>query len=101
MKQMGPTDAGHPLNLVLISNDEMFDPSIWNKKNKVIILINNGIHPGEPDGIDASMMLAKFEAKKQSDSKFSSDASSQLNFIYKNSSYYEPGHLRYPVYRVR
>ncbi|MEJ7823292.1 MAG: M14 family zinc carboxypeptidase [Chitinophagaceae bacterium] len=59
MKQMGPTDAGHPLNLVLVSNDEMFDPSIWNKKNKVIILINNGIHPGEPDGIDASMMLAR------------------------------------------
>lgn len=27
--------------------------------NKRIILINNGIHPGEPDGIDASMLLAR------------------------------------------
>ena len=42
----------------------------------------------------------KFEAKKQADSKFASDASAQLNFIYKNSPYYESAHLRYPVYRV-
>ncbi|HQX97783.1 MAG TPA: M14 family metallopeptidase, partial [Chitinophagaceae bacterium] len=29
------------------------------KNNKRIILINNGIHPGEPDGIDASMLLVR------------------------------------------
>jgi murein tripeptide amidase MpaA len=28
-------------------------------KNKTIILVNNGIHPGEPDGINASMMLCE------------------------------------------
>ena len=56
---MGLTDAGYPLHLVLISNDEKFDPAVWHKQNKVVILINNGIHPGEPDGIDASMMLAR------------------------------------------
>ncbi len=55
----GPTDAGYPLNLILISKNGKFDPSIWHKQNKVVILINNGIHPGEPDGIDASMMLAR------------------------------------------
>jgi hypothetical protein len=27
------------------------------KKNKAVLLINNGIHPGEPDGIDATMQL--------------------------------------------
>ena len=53
------TDAGYPLHLVLISNDKKFDPTIWHRQNKVVILINNGIHPGEPDGIDASMMLAR------------------------------------------
>ena len=42
----------------------------------------------------------KLEAKKQSDSRFAKDASAQLNFIYRNSPYYEPGHLRYPVYRL-
>ncbi|MDQ6757341.1 MAG: hypothetical protein M3004_10440, partial [Bacteroidota bacterium] len=59
MKEMGPTDAGYPLHLVLISNDGKFDPHQWHKQNKVVILINNGIHPGEPDGIDASMMLVR------------------------------------------
>lgn len=61
----GLTDAGYPLNLILISNDEKFNPAIWHQQNKVVILINNGIHPGEPDGIDASMMLAKDIADKK------------------------------------
>lgn len=55
----GPTDAEYPLNLILISADKNFDPAYWHSKNKVVILINNGIHPGEPDGIDASMMLVR------------------------------------------
>ena len=59
VKEMGPTDAGYPLNLVLVSTDAKFDPAIWHKQKKVVILINNGIHPGEPDGIDASMMLVR------------------------------------------
>lgn len=28
-------------------------------------LINNGIHPGEPDGIDATMLLIRNLAQKQ------------------------------------
>ncbi len=55
----GPTDAGYPLHLVMLSNDRLFDPAAWHKKQKLVLLINNGIHPGEPDGIDASMMLAR------------------------------------------
>ena len=56
---MGPTDAGYPLNLVLYSNDGHTDPAGWRRSGKVVILINNGIHPGEPDGVDASMMLLR------------------------------------------
>ncbi len=59
MKEMGQTDAGYPLHIVLISNDETFDPKLWHAKNKVVIMINNGIHPGEPDGIDASLLLVR------------------------------------------
>lgn len=59
VKEMGPTDAGYPLHLVLISGDGKFAPAAWHKQKKVVILINNGIHPGEPDGIDASMMLVR------------------------------------------
>ena len=59
VKQMGATDAGFPLHLVLVSNDAKFDISKWKQQQKVIILVNNGIHPGEPDGIDASMLLVR------------------------------------------
>jgi len=59
LKETGITDAGYPLHLVLFSADKTFDPQQWHAKNKIVILINNGIHPGEPDGIDASMMLLR------------------------------------------
>lgn len=59
MLTMGPTDAGFPLHLVLVSSDKDFDMNSLRRKNRRIILINNGIHPGEPDGIDASMLLVR------------------------------------------
>lgn len=59
IKEFGLTDAGYPLHLVLFSTDKTHDPEIWHKKNKLVIMINNGIHPGEPDGIDASMMFLR------------------------------------------
>jgi len=59
MQAMGPTDAGYPLHLILISTDKNFDISAARAKGKSIIFINNGIHPGEPDGIDASMLLVR------------------------------------------
>jgi hypothetical protein len=39
------------------------------KKNKAVLLINNGIHPGEPDGIDTMQLfrdlaLAKIKVPK-------------------------------------
>jgi hypothetical protein len=42
----------------------------------------------------------KLEAKKKDDAKFAASGPAQLDFIYKNSVYYEPAHLRYPVYRI-
>jgi hypothetical protein len=59
MKEMGPTDAGYPLHLVVLSADRDFDIKSIKSKKKAVILVNNGIHPGEPDGIDASMVLAR------------------------------------------
>ena len=55
----GPTDSGKPLHLVLISKDEDFDINSIRAKGKSVLLINNGIHPGEPDGIEASQLLAR------------------------------------------
>lgn len=55
----GSTDFGKPLHVLVLSRDRIFDPSQIRKQDKRILLINNGIHPGEPEGIDASMMLAR------------------------------------------
>jgi hypothetical protein len=59
MMSYGTTDVGKPLSLIVLSKDKVFDPSLIKKQNKRILLINNGIHPGEPEGIDASMMLVR------------------------------------------
>lgn len=56
--EYGKTDVGQPLHLLVISNYKQFDPKILRKDNMRIILINNGIHPGEPAGIEASLQLA-------------------------------------------
>ncbi|MDO6854680.1 M14 family metallopeptidase [Cellulophaga lytica] len=52
---IGETDSGLPLHLVTYNPDGEFN---FNKlEDKTVILINNGIHPGESDGIDATMLL--------------------------------------------
>ena len=60
----GTTDVGKPLTLVVLSKDKVFDPALIKKQNKRVLLINNGIHPGEPEGIDATMMLVRDLLKK-------------------------------------
>lgn len=57
--EMGSSDSGKPLHLVLYDQEGEFDTAKWKDKEKLVILINNGIHPGEPAGIDASMLLLK------------------------------------------
>ena len=54
---LGITDIGYPLRAVLYTSDGKFNKDDWKKDNRIIMLINNDIHPGEPDGVDASMML--------------------------------------------
>jgi len=63
IRTMGMTDAGLPLHLVTVSNDGVSDYRQIKREKRLVILINNGIHPGEPDGIDASMLLAADIAK--------------------------------------
>lgn len=56
MQEMGLTDSGEPLHIVTFNPAKDFDFEKI-QKEKAVLLINNGIHPGEPDGIDATMML--------------------------------------------
>jgi hypothetical protein len=58
LMEMGMTDAGRPLHLFIISSDGETDPAEIRRQGKTIVLINNGIHPGEPEGIDASARFA-------------------------------------------
>ena len=56
MQAIGETDSGNPLHIVTLNPDKSFDFSEI-RKSKRILMVNNGIHPGESDGIDATMML--------------------------------------------
>ena len=58
MKMAGKTDSGKNLHEIVLSKYG-FEPDAIKKKNLPVLLINNGIHPGEPCGIDASILLVK------------------------------------------
>ncbi|MFY0672740.1 MAG: hypothetical protein JXQ87_05025 [Bacteroidia bacterium] len=64
----GKTDSGEPLHLVVLTQGKAPENTKEAKKEfitkikseeKSVFLVMNGIHPGEPEGIDASMMLAR------------------------------------------
>ena len=57
--EIGLTDSGKPLHLVIFNSTGNTDLSKLKNLPKNKILINNGIHPGEPDGIDASMAFIR------------------------------------------
>ena len=59
MFSFGQTDSGEPLHLVVYSSESIYNVNEIKSSSKNRILINNGIHPGESDGIDASMMLLR------------------------------------------
>lgn len=56
IQTVGKTDSGYPLHLVTLNPDSNFNFEDI-RKHKRILLVNNGIHPGESDGIDATMLL--------------------------------------------
>ena len=60
---IGNTDSGNPLHVVTYNPDADFN---FQKigRDKSILFINNGIHPGESDGIDATMLLFRDLALK-------------------------------------
>ncbi|MGI4759340.1 MAG: M14 family metallopeptidase [Janthinobacterium lividum] len=59
LHEAGPTDSGRPLHEVVLSADGIFEPGASRAQGRPVLFIQNGIHPGEPEGIDASMLLAR------------------------------------------
>lgn len=56
--QQGSTDALLPLHLFIINKNGQFSPEDLSGRKTAVVFILNGIHPGEPCGIDASYKLA-------------------------------------------
>jgi hypothetical protein len=64
VQTIGSTDSGHPLHLVTYNPDGDFNFQKV-REEKAVLLVNNGIHPGEPDGIDATMLLFRDFAQEK------------------------------------
>jgi len=58
LQTLGETDSGEPLHLITYNPEGGFDFQKL-REEKLILLILNGIHPGEPDGIDATSLLMR------------------------------------------
>jgi hypothetical protein len=56
---MGADDNGSPIHLFILHDGNTPHPDSLRKAGKRILWITNGIHAGEPDGVDASLLLAR------------------------------------------
>jgi hypothetical protein len=54
MSVMGTDDNGSPMHLFVLHDGTFPHPDSLRAAGKSILWITNGIHPGEPDGVDAS-----------------------------------------------
>ena len=58
-ESFGISPQGRELPLLIINKDGVFDAESVSKSKKSIVLINAAIHPGEPDGKDAGLLLLR------------------------------------------
>jgi len=55
----GQTDGGNDLHYLIVSDQDYLRSTDIPKDQKIIWWINNGIHPGEPEGIDATLAFLR------------------------------------------
>ena len=58
-KQIGVSDNGVPMHAGVITSDAVFDREQLKREGRSVFFNNNGIHPGEPEGIDCCMALVR------------------------------------------
>jgi hypothetical protein len=58
-EEAGRSDGGLPIHVGVFSADGVFDPEQVRRAGRPVFFNNNGIHPGEPEGIDACMALVR------------------------------------------
>lgn len=56
---IGTSDAGVPIHAGVVSSDGVFDRDQIKEAGRTVFFNNNGIHPGEPEGVDACMALVR------------------------------------------
>ena len=56
---VGTSDAGVPIHAGVVSADGVFDRARIKAEGRPVFFNNNGIHPGEPEGVDACMALVR------------------------------------------
>lgn len=59
LSTFGTSDNGEPLHIAVIGLDKTFTPETARKAGKLVLFINNAIHPGEPEGVDATMLFVR------------------------------------------
>jgi len=59
LKTYGESAQGRAMPVVVVSSDGAFTPETAAKTGKAIVMIQNGIHAGEIDGKDASLMILR------------------------------------------
>ena len=57
--KVGVSDAGVPIHAGVVSSDGVFDRETIKRSGRPVFFNNNGIHPGEPEGVDACMALVR------------------------------------------
>lgn len=57
--QIGVSDNGIPIHAGVVTVDGEFDREALQRQRRPVFFNNNGIHPGEPEGIDACMALVR------------------------------------------
>ncbi len=56
---IGTSDAGVPIHAGVVSADGVFSREAIKRSGRPVFFNNNGIHPGEPEGVDACMALVR------------------------------------------
>ncbi len=58
-EQVGLSDAGVPIHAGVVSADGVFEREQIKQEGRTVFFNNNGIHPGEPEGIDVCMAIVR------------------------------------------
>ena len=61
----GRSPQGRELPLVIVDKDRGFDPASARARRKAVVMIQAGIHPGEPEGKDAGLLFLRDVCLKQ------------------------------------